>query len=109
MIVISLALYVITALPITSFRLKRMLLNLTPTDAAEAGEHRGDRPRLPRARASTATSAEAFEALGVPPPREIPFDLIAQATLMLLPLLLGVSLAIANLDRLATGAQVDSR
>ena len=44
----------------------------------------------------------------MPPPREIPFDLIAQATLMFLPLLLGISLAIANLDRLARGFRTDS-
>ena len=49
----------------------------------------------------------AFGALGVPPPREIPFDLIAQATLMLLPLLLGISLAMANLGRLVNEFQMD--
>ena len=37
-IVMSLALYVISALPITSFRLKRMLLNLTPTDAQKLAD-----------------------------------------------------------------------
>ena len=35
----------------------------------------------------------------MPAPREIPFDLIAQATLMLLPLLLGISFAVANVEQ----------
>ena len=56
-IVISLSFYLISALPITSFRLKRMLLNLTPTDAGGAREqHGGDLPRGPAREASTATS-----------------------------------------------------
>ena len=105
-IVISLALYLISALPITSFRLKRMLLNLSPTDAkALAGtaalEH------VYRADGIYRDERAAFHSLGVPPPREIPFDLIAQATLMLLPLLLGISLAVANLESVASGVQME--
>ena len=105
-IVISLALYLISALPITSFRLKRMLLNLTPTDA----EKLADTAALDHvygARGVYRDERAAFYSLGVPPPREIPFDLIAQATLMLLPLLLGISLAIANLESVARGVQMD--
>jgi hypothetical protein len=53
-IVISLALYVISALPISSFRLKRMLLNLSPTDAqrlastAALDGAKWSRPQVPR-------------------------------------------------------------
>jgi uncharacterized RDD family membrane protein YckC len=98
-IVMSLALYVIGALPITSFRLKRMLLNLSPTDAqtlaSTAALH-----HVSRAEGIYRHERAAFRQLGVPAPREIPFDLIAQATLMLLPLLLGVSLLVANLGLL---------
>ena len=105
-IVISLALYLIGALPISSFRLKRMLLNLTPTDAKTLADTAAI-GHVSHARGVYRNERAAFYSLGVPPPREIPFDLIAQATLMLLPLLLGISLAIGNLERLATGAQVD--
>jgi len=105
-IVMSLALYLISALPISSFRLKRMLLNLSPTDAQKLADTAAI-PHVSHARGIYRDERAAFYSLGVPPPREIPFDLIAQATLMLLPLLLGVSLAIANLESLATGAQAD--
>ena len=57
---------------------------------AEARRHRGDRTTSTRPRGSTATSGRRSTRSACPPPREIPFDLIAQATLMLLPLLLGV-------------------
>jgi uncharacterized RDD family membrane protein YckC len=106
-IVISLALYVISALPITSFRLKRMLLNLSPTDAATLASTAA-LDHVTRAGGIYRDEREAFEALEVPPPREIPFDLIAQATLMVPPLLLGVALAIGNLDRLANSVQMNS-
>jgi uncharacterized RDD family membrane protein YckC len=106
-IVITLALYVISALPITSFRLKRMLLNLSPTDAKTLASTAA-LDHVTRAGGVYRDEREAFEALEVPPPREIPFDLIAQATLMFLPLLLGISLAIANLDRLARGFEMNS-
>ena len=99
-IVISLSLYVISALPITSFRLKRMLLNMSPTDA-EALAATSAIQHVTRAEGVYRDEREAFEALEVPPPREIPFDLIAQATLMVLPLLLGISLLVANFGRLA--------
>ena len=105
-IVISLALYLISALPITSFRLKRMLLNLTPTDAQKLADTAA-LDHVYGARGVYRDERAAFYSLGVPPPREIPFDLIAQATLMLLPLLLGISLAIANLESVARGAQTD--
>ena len=106
-IVLTLALYVISALPITSFRLKRMLLNLSPTDAQTLARTSAI-THVTRADGIYIDEREAFEALEVPAPREIPFDLIAQATLMVLPLALGVSLAIANLDRLANGLKNDS-
>src|SRR5215211_1419839 len=70
-IVISLALYLISALPITSFRLKRMLLNLSPTDA----ERLADAAALDhvyRADGIYRHERAAFMALGVPSPREIP-------------------------------------
>jgi uncharacterized RDD family membrane protein YckC len=105
-IVISLSLYLISALPISSFRLKRMLLNLTPTDE-EKLTGTAARYHVSRARGIYRDELAAFRSLGVPPPREIPFDLIAQATLMLLPLLLGISLAVANLEKLASGVQSD--
>ena len=54
-IVISLALYLISALPITSFRLKRMLLNLTPTDAEKLADTAAI-PTSPAPGGSTATS-----------------------------------------------------
>jgi uncharacterized RDD family membrane protein YckC len=103
-IVVSLALYLISALPITSFRLKRMLLNLSPTDPDTLADTAAI-GHVDRARGIYRAEDAAFSSLGVPPPREIPFDLIAQATLMLLPLLLGVSLAIGNVESLASGAQ----
>ena len=106
-IVIMLALYVISALPITSFRLKRMLLNLSPTDARTLASTAA-LDHVTRAGGVYRDEREAFEELEVPPPREIPFDLIAQATLMLPPLLLGVSLAISNLDRLGDRFAMDS-
>jgi uncharacterized RDD family membrane protein YckC len=105
-IVISLSLYLISALPISSFRLKRMLLNLTPTDEQKLASTAAIY-HVSRARGIYRDELAAFRSLGVPPPREIPFDLIAQATLMLLPLLLGISLAIANVEKLATGVQSD--
>ncbi len=98
-IVISLALYVIGALPITSFRLKRMLLNLTPTDAQKLGDTTA-MYHVSRSRGIYRDELAAFSSLGVPAPREIPFDLIAQATLMLLPLLLGLSFAVVNLENI---------
>jgi uncharacterized RDD family membrane protein YckC len=106
-IVMTLSLYVISALPITSFRLKRMLFNLSPTDAqklasAAALDH------VTRAGGVYQDEREAFDELEVRAPREIPFDLIAQALLMLLPLLLGVSLAIANLENLRNRVEMDS-
>ena len=105
-IVLSLALYVISALPITSFRLKRMLLNLSPTDARTLASTAA-LSHVSRADGIYRHERAAFKALGVPPPREIPFDLIAQATLMLLPLLLGVSLLVANLGTLAESFRMD--
>lgn len=105
-IVISLSLYLISALPISSFRLKRMLLNLTPTDEQKLASTAA-RYHVSRARGIYRDELAAFRSLGVPPPREIPFDLIAQAILMLLPLLLGVSLAVANLEKLASGVQTN--
>jgi uncharacterized RDD family membrane protein YckC len=98
-IVISLALYVISALPITSFRLKRMLLNLTPTDE-QTLENTPAIYHVSRSRGVYRDELAAFSSLGVPAPREIPFDLIAQAILMLLPLLLGVTFAVANLENI---------
>jgi uncharacterized RDD family membrane protein YckC len=105
-IVISLALYLISALPITSFRLKRMLLNLSSTDAQKLADAAA-LDHVYRADGIYRSERAAFQSLGVPPPREIPFDLIAQATLMLLPLLLGISLAISNLESVAAGVQMD--
>ena len=105
-IVISLALYLISALPITSFRLKRMLLNLTPTTPKELGDTSAFY-HVARSRGVYRDEVVAFGALGVPRPREIPFDLIAQATLMLLPLLLGISLAVANVGHLVNEFQMD--
>ena len=81
-----------------------MLLNLTPTDAREARGHRGDPRTSHTPGAIYRDERAAFYSLGVPPPREIPFDLIAQATLMLLPLLLGVSLADRATSRASRGA-----
>ena len=104
-LVLTLALYVISALPISSFRLKRMLLNLSPTDAQTLASTAA-LDHVTRADGVYHDEREAFDALEVPPPREIPFDLIAQATLMLLPLLLGVSLAIANLEALASSVRM---
>ena len=104
-IVISLSLYLISALPISSFRLKRMLLNLSPTDEEKLADTAA-LEHVSRARGIYRDERAAFYSLGVPPPREIPFDLIAQATLMLLPLLLGISLAIGNVESLASGARV---
>jgi uncharacterized RDD family membrane protein YckC len=101
-IVISLALYVISALPITSFRLKRMLLNLTPTDPQKLGDTTA-LYHVARSRGVYRDELAAFQSLGVPAPREIPFDLIAQATLMLLPLLLGISFAVANVQNILFG------
>ena len=98
-IVISLAFYVISALPITSFRLKRMLLNLTPTDEAKL-EDTTAMYHVCRSRGVYRDELAAFGSLGVPAPREIPFDLIAQGTLMLLPLLLGVSFSVANVEQI---------
>ncbi len=104
-IVISLSLYLISALPISSFRLKRMLLNLTPTDEEKLADTAA-LYHVSRSRGVYRDELAAFRSLGVPPPREIPFDLIAQATLMLLPLLLGISLAIAKLEALAAGIKM---
>jgi uncharacterized RDD family membrane protein YckC len=104
-IVISLSLYLISALPITSFRLKRMLLNLTPTDAEKLADTAA-LYHVSRARGVYRDERAAFQSLGVPPPREIPFDLIAQAVLMLLPLLLGISLAVANVEAIASGIKM---
>jgi uncharacterized RDD family membrane protein YckC len=106
-IVITLSLYVISALPITSFRLKRMLLNLSPTDAQTLASTAA-LDHVTRADGVYRDEREAFEELEVPAPREIPFDLIAQATLMLPPLVLGVALAVANLDRIANRLEMDS-
>ena len=106
-IVITLSLYVISALPITSFRLKRMLLNLSPTDAQTLASTAA-LDHVTRADGVYHDEREAFEELEVPPPREIPFDLIAQATLMLPLLVLGVALAVANLDRIANRLEMDS-
>ena len=106
-IVITLSLYVISALPITSFRLKRMLLNLSPTDAKTLASTAA-LDHVTRAGGVYRDEREAFEELEVPPPREIPFDLIAQATLMLPLLVLGVALAVANLDRIANRLEMDS-
>jgi uncharacterized RDD family membrane protein YckC len=101
-IVMSLALYVISALPITSFRLKRMLLNLTPTDEATL-EDTSALYHVSRSRGVYRDEIAAFGSLGVPAPREIPFDLFAQAILMLLPLLLGVTFAVANVENILFG------
>jgi uncharacterized RDD family membrane protein YckC len=101
-IVISLALYVISALPITSFRLKRMLLNLTPTDGQKL-EDTTALYHVSRSRGVYRDEIAAFGSLGVPAPREIPFDLIAQGILMLLPLLLGISFAVANVENILFG------
>ena len=106
-IVITLALYVISALPITSFRLKRMLLNLSPTTAPVLASTAAI-AHVTRAGGVYRDEREAFEELGVKPPREIPFDLIAQATLMLPPLFLGVALAISNLGSLDDRFKMDS-
>jgi uncharacterized RDD family membrane protein YckC len=106
-IVISIALYVISALPITSFRLKRMLLNLTPTDADKLGDTTA-LYHVSRSRGIYRDELAAFQSLGVPAPREIPFDLIAQATLMLLPLLLGISFSVANFENILAGAASDA-
>jgi uncharacterized RDD family membrane protein YckC len=106
-IVMSLALYVISALPITSFRLKRMLLNLTPTDEHKLGETSA-LYHVSRSRGVYRDELAAFQSLGVRPPREIPFDLIAQATLMLLPLLLGITFAVANVENLVSGDTSDA-
>jgi uncharacterized RDD family membrane protein YckC len=105
-IVISLSLYLISALPITSFRLKRMLLNLTPTNPEKLADTTA-LYHVARARGVYRDEVVAFGVLGVPRPKEIPFDLLAQATLMLLPLLLGISLAVANLGHLINEFQTD--
>jgi uncharacterized RDD family membrane protein YckC len=105
-IVISLSLYLIGALPISSFRLKRMLLNLSPTDAKTLADTAAI-DHVAQAHGIYRDERKAFQSLGVPPPREIPFDLIAQATLMLLPLLLGITLAVANLEKLSEGVRTN--
>jgi uncharacterized RDD family membrane protein YckC len=106
-LVITLSLYVVSALPIASFRLKRMLLNLTPTDAQTlAATAALDHVR--RADGLYADERRAFQSLRVRPPREIPFDIIAQGLLMLLPLLLGMALAVANFERLIHQTVMDA-
>ena len=105
-IVVTLALYVISALPITSFRLKRMLLNLSPTDA-QALASTAALDHVTRAGGVYRDEREAFEELEVRPPREIPFDLLAQATLMLPPLVLGIALAVGNLEKLGQVVRLD--
>jgi len=98
-IVMTLSLYVISALPITSFRLKRMLLNLSPTDAQTLA-NTAALDHVTRARGVYCDEREAFEELEVRPPREIPFDLLAQATLVLPLLVLGIALVVGNLENL---------
>src|SRR4051794_30203753 len=68
-IVLSLALYLISALPITSFRLKRMLMNLRPTDAAQVADTAA-LDHVARAHGVYHDEQDAFEALDVPAPRE---------------------------------------
>ena len=64
-IVITLSLYVISALPITSFRLKRMLLNLSPTDAKTLASTAA-LDHVTRAGGVYRDEREAFEELEVP-------------------------------------------
>jgi uncharacterized RDD family membrane protein YckC len=84
-----------------------MLLNLSPTDARTlAATAALDHVR--RADGLYADEREAFQELKVRMPREIPFDIIAQALLMLFPLLLGAALAAANAERLLSGDPLTS-
>lgn len=81
LIFLGLAIWLVTALPITSFRLKRMLFNLQ-RGAARRLSMELAMSHAVKARGVYRLEAEHFRRLGARPPREIPLDLLSQAGIL---------------------------
>ncbi|MGH3130249.1 MAG: RDD family protein, partial [Gaiellaceae bacterium] len=88
LMLIASSVWLLLLVPLTSFKLKRVVLNAEP---ATPGDVRGSfaAEEADAARGTYALERGAFELLGGARPREVPFDLLVQATLMIVPLLLG--------------------
>jgi uncharacterized RDD family membrane protein YckC len=84
LILLGIALWLVMFFPTTSFRLKRMLFNLGPAGvdtirSEVAIEH------VQKAEGVYRIEADVFRRLGARPPREVPFDLLSQAGVLVLP------------------------
>jgi hypothetical protein len=75
---------------VPAFRLKRMLLNLSP-DRRRPGPSATSRWSVSQATGTYERECHALAQLGVRPPREFPFDLAVPALAMLVPLVVAVS------------------
>jgi uncharacterized RDD family membrane protein YckC len=89
LILLGVAVWLVTFLPVSSFRLKRMLFNLGPAGvdglrSQAAIEH------VDKADGIYRVEADVFRRLGARPPREVPFDLLSQAGVLVLPVWLSL-------------------
>jgi uncharacterized RDD family membrane protein YckC len=92
-LLLGIAIWLVALLPLTSFRLKRMLFNLDgePDADVRAQDARG---HLTRATGLYRAEADLFAALGRPTPRELPVDLLCQACVLVLPAWVAATAAI---------------
>jgi uncharacterized RDD family membrane protein YckC len=93
LILLGTVIWLVTALPVTSFRLKRMLFDLRPAGAEAVGgafaiDHAATASGLYR------QEARLFRALGARPPRETPFDLLSEASVLVLPIWVSILVAL---------------
>ena len=88
---LTVSLWVLLLLPITSFRLKRVLFNVSP--GRRLGDVEEIDPRSSR-RGIYALERALFERLHATPPREVRFDLVLDAALTVLVAIVAVVLAL---------------
>jgi hypothetical protein len=85
--------FLLVAAPIaSSFRLQRMMLNRYP-DGAEGIEQEQVSEHAWRTDGLLKIEAKVFRAVGEPPPRELPIDLIVRAVSLLIPIWVALVLA----------------
>jgi uncharacterized RDD family membrane protein YckC len=81
------AIWLVTFLPLTAFRLKRTLFNLdAPPDVRHQTRRRAAHEDLAAAQGIYALETEVFAGLGRPRPPELPLDLLCQAAALVVPL-----------------------
>lgn len=83
-LLLGIAIWLVALLPLTSFRLKRILFNIDGEKDADL-RAQDARAHLTRATGLYREEADLFAALGRPTPRELPLDLMCQGCVLVIP------------------------